>query len=126
MTVTVSFVTEISIAYRSLVRGPECGVQGPDPPGPWTPRLAPAHRRRNLNGFERDDRAVVVDDRVDFLLPLACEVALGLEQLEGRREADGHPLVLGFEAAFRAVTGLLGRLDALQVGLDLTCGVADA
>ena len=54
----------------------------------------------------------------------ARQVALGLEQLEGRREADGEALLLGLEALLGELARLAGGFDALQVGVDLAAGVA--
>src|SRR3712207_9052231 len=52
---------------------------------------------RDLHGLEVDQRAVVIDDRVQLVLPLPREIALRLEQLERRRKADGEALLLGLD-----------------------------
>src|SRR6476659_7988124 len=72
------------------------------------PRIKLANRR-DLNRFEVDQRLVVGDGRAELVLLGAGEVALGLEQLERGREADGEALVLGVEALLRELARLARR-----------------
>src|SRR5450759_5489713 len=138
MTVTVSFGTAGSVAevtgtdYRRQMTDdreprPLCGW-------PFTVGRSPAVfcllsslllNRSYLYGLEIHQRAVVVDRRVQLALLREREVALRLDQLEGRRETDREALVLGVEPLLRELARLARRLDALQIGVHLPPGLAD-
>src|SRR5688572_18402437 len=115
MTVTVSFVTGRQCTSRVRKTKRSRQPRGLPAPVAFPERETDAclpRRRRDLNRLEPDDRPVVIDHRVDLILPLPREVALGLDQLERGGHADGHPLLLRGEPLLGAVAGLARGFDA--------------
>src|SRR5262245_31534362 len=81
--------------------------------------------RCDLHRVEGDERAVVVDERAQLGLLGAREVALRLEQLEGRRESDGEALVLGVEPPLGELARLSRGFHPLEVRVHLARGLTD-
>ena len=72
-----------------------------------------------MRKLERRRVPIERDDRVQFGEPRRREVALRLEQLERRRQADVHALLLGLISLVAEFACLPGRIHPLQAGVDL-------
>ncbi len=72
-----------------------------------------------MHGFEVHERARVVEDRLQFGVPGLCEVALRLQDEEGRLHPSGELLLLGLQFLLLQFPRGPRRFDALLVGRDL-------
>src|SRR4029077_2540843 len=78
--------------------------------------------RRDLDGFEVDERLVVVQDRLDLDHPRLRQIALKLRDEERRRHAGGEFLFLGVELLLLQLARGTRRLHALLVGVHVASG----
>ena len=81
--------------------------------------------RRLLDRLEIDDRAVVVENRAEFVVLRLREIPLGLEDEEAGRLAGGELLLLRLEPPLLQLARRLRARHALLVRRQRTRGVAD-